>query len=180
MNIFLVGFMGSGKSTLGKKMAQHLNFNFIDVDKELESTQQKTISKIFETEGENSFRTLEKKWLLEYSGTNAVIATGGGMPCFNDTLVELKKNGILVYISLPPEVLADRLLQSKTKRPLLEKYNSNRAALLQYIDATLHARLPYYEQSDYTLSGLNLTSTKIKQFAEHILKSTPVKRENKN
>ena len=171
MNIFLVGFMGSGKSTLGKKIAQQLNYKFIDTDKEIEIAQNNSIAQIFESQGELHFRQLELDWLKTYSAENTVIATGGGMPCFNENLKILQQKGKLVYLHLPAEVLADRLLQAKTSRPLIANFTDNREALINYINDTLNIRTTFYQQSDFTLSGLNLTSEKIKQLIELLLKS---------
>ncbi len=156
-NIFLTGFMGSGKTSLGKKLAQVLRRTFIDLDQYIEKKMALSIPVIFNQFGEDEFRRIEKECLEELIQTNnlAVIALGGGTICFFDNLQEIKKNGLLIYLQLPPKVLAERIKKSKTVRPLLQKLKSDE--LLLTIENKLNSRLQYYEQAQLCVNGLNLT-----------------------
>ena len=108
MRIFLIGFMGCGKTTLGKKLAKHLNFNFIDLDRFIENKTVKSINVIFDEKGEQYFRDLEKESLNEiYKMDNLVIATGGGTPCFSDNMQTMLEKGICIYLKMEAEDLAE-------------------------------------------------------------------------
>ena len=157
-NIFLSGFMGSGKSTLGKKLAQVFRKEFIDLDQYIENKSGKLIPDIFSELGEDEFRKLEKNCLHEIIKTHskAVISLGGGTICFFDNLETIKQNGLLVYIQLPPKVLAERIKKSKNQRPLLQELKPE--DLLKTIEDKLSARLKFYEQAHLTVNGLNLTA----------------------
>lgn len=156
-NIFLSGFMGSGKSSLGKKLAQLLRRDFVDLDHYIEKKMALTIAVIFNQFGEEEFRLIEKQCLEEVieKNTKAVIALGGGTVCFFDNLHLIKSNGLLIYLQLPPKVLAERIKKSKTVRPLLQKLKSE--DLLLTIENKLNSRLHYYEQAQLCINGLNLT-----------------------
>ncbi len=113
--------MGCGKSTLGRRLSEHLNLQFIDMDHYIEERNLKTIPQIFEQEGEAEFRNKERKALEELSEfTDIIIATGGGAPCFFDNIDLMNQSGQTIYINIDPAILADRLLKSKTERPLIK------------------------------------------------------------
>lgn len=151
--IFLIGYMGSGKSTIGRLLAQRLNFQFVDTDKWIEAKKRSTVSAIFEQEGEVAFRLLEKNALREVGEfENTIIATGGGIPCFFDNMQYMNKKGITVYLKWSAEDLEKRLIADNTnKRPLLAKYNEKE--LLEYIQRGLTEREPYYSEAQLTVSG---------------------------
>lgn len=153
--------MGSGKSTLGKKLAALLSYEFIDLDTYIEQQKGDTITNIFQEQGEAAFRILEKNCLdnLLLSYTPAVVALGGGTVCFHDNLEKIKKSGVLVYIDLGPKTLAQRLSASKTQRPLLKGLDEEQ--LLVHIEQLLAQRLPYYTQAHLRMKGLNLTAQDI-------------------
>src|ERR1700751_2656126 len=121
MKIFLIGFMGSGKTTLGRKLAARLNYEFIDLDHKLEQKVELSIAEYFTLFGEDSFRKLEAEVLRKtpYS-ENVIVSTGGGLPCYFDNLDWMKANGKVVYIKVNPKTLADRLETGKEERPLLQ------------------------------------------------------------
>lgn len=149
--------MGSGKSTIGRKLAQKLNLDFIDLDTYIESRNFKTVSQIFKDLGEDGFRQLEHKALLEVSQfENVVIATGGGAPCFYDNIEIIKKTGFSIYLKGTPQLLAERLLRSKTERPLIK--NKSKEELMTFITDALEHRSPWYEQADKTITFENSTS----------------------
>lgn len=147
-NIVLCGFMGSGKTTVGKKLAALLNMKFVDLDIWIEQHEKLTVSEIFEKKGENYFRTLEAeaaKTLGEQSGL--VIACGGGTVLKEENVLSLKKNGIIIYLSVTADVVKKRL-ESDTTRPLLSKDKSNT------IDSLLNSRKPIYEAAaDFTVNA---------------------------
>ena len=156
--IFITGFMGSGKSTLGKKLAQVLRRDFIDLDLYIEIKYQNKISKIFDQLGEAEFRKMEEECLIEIIQKKEVmvIALGGGTICFKDNLTKVKQNGLLVYLNLPAKVLAERIKKSRTIRPLLQNLKNDN--LLETIEQKLHQRNEFYEQAHLKVNGLNLTA----------------------
>ncbi len=146
MRIYLVGFMGSGKTTMAKKLAGLSGLNYIDLDKYIEERYFKTIPTIFSEEGEQGFREKERRSLMEVSSfENVVISTGGGAPCFFDNMEIMNSTGFTVYLAPDPEVLARRILKSKTERPLVS--GKSKEELITYINDTLKIRSPFYEKA---------------------------------
>ncbi len=118
-NIVLIGFMGTGKTQIGKRVAKAMNRPFIDIDREIERTQRKRISDIFAEEGEEYFRYLESKIIEEVSEiNNQVIATGGGAVLNEKNLEILRKNGVLICLKASPEIIYNRI-KTDDQRPLL-------------------------------------------------------------
>lgn len=156
MPIYLIGFMGSGKTTVGKKLAKELDYQFIDLDNYLETKYQTTIAQIFKTDGEAHFRKLEQQCLTELSGLGSVlISTGGGTPCFFDNMEKMKSMGFTLYLDASPALLKDRLKNAKTKRPLLSQANTEEE-LLALIEEKLQARLPYYKQAHLSVNAVSV------------------------
>jgi len=150
MRIYLIGYMGSGKSTVGKGLAHALNLQFIDLDTYIEERNLKTIPEIFASEGEDGFRKAERKALHEVSEfENIVIATGGGAPCFFDNMDHIKKTGTSLYLEGSPRILAERLMNSKTERPLIK--GKTEEELIAFIDETLAKRNNWYKRADVTM-----------------------------
>ena len=144
--IFLIGYMGAGKTTLGKALARRMNLSFIDTDLYIENRYHKKISEIFASEGEERFRDIERRILLEISEfEEVVVSTGGGLPCFNDNMTTMNDNGITVYLETSEEELAARLKVSKNVRPVLK--NRSGSELVDFIKENLHIRRKYYEQA---------------------------------
>jgi shikimate kinase len=142
--------MGSGKSTVGKGLAKNLGLSFIDMDDFIEQRNMRTIPRIFAEDGEDGFRRIEHKALLELSEfENVVIGTGGGAPCFFDNMDIIKKSGKSVYLKGTPRILAERLKKSKVERPLIK--GKNEAELIAFIDETLAKREKWYKQADIVL-----------------------------
>lgn len=153
--IFLIGFMGSGKSTLGSKLARQVGYDFVDMDQLIEETAGMTVPGIFNELGEKVFRKWEHDIVLELSRREkVVISTGGGAPCHSDLMSIMNKNGTTVYIQLTPEALSHRLLNSKTERPLIT--GKSEQELLDYIHMKLEERDYYYTQATHTVDGINL------------------------
>jgi shikimate kinase len=144
--IFLIGFMGSGKTTLGKKIASHLHLNFIDMDDFIEQKVGRSISSIFEKEGEAHFRSLEHEALKELlSKDNVLVSAGGGTPCYYNNMELINAEAQSVYLKVEPEMLLGRLKGATGKRPLLANL-SNEELRLQ-ISEKLAVREPFYMQS---------------------------------
>lgn len=143
--------MGSGKTTLGKKLARALNRTFVDSDAAIEKLVSMKISEIFETYGEDHFRQLEADWIEQLNiHTPSVIATGGGMPCFADNLQNLKNKGIVLYLQRPAKELFQRLKNAKNQRPLLASMTNEE--MLTFIEEKLNEREVFYLQADVVLS----------------------------
>jgi shikimate kinase len=152
MRIYLVGFMGSGKSTTGRKLAKLTGLNFIDLDKYIEERYFKTIPLIFSEEGEKGFREKERRSLQEVSQfEDVVIGTGGGTPCFFDNMEVMNRTGFTVYLAPATETLASRIFKSKNERPLIS--GKTREELISYINDTLQIRSPFYEQARIIIRG---------------------------
>ena len=155
--IVLVGFSGSGKSTLGKRLAACLGLTFYDLDAELEKRYSISIMAFFQKYGENAFRICERSLFLELLGRGeSVISTGGGTPCFFDTMDTIVERAFSIYIKLSPKSLCNRILNSKRKRPLL--LGKSEAELLAYIEETLFSREKYYSRANMVLKGEDLSS----------------------
>ena len=118
--IFLIGYMGSGKTTLAKKLASKLELPFIDTDDEIVKEVGMSITEYFQLHGEEKFRALEREHLQKIAQQKAIVSTGGGSPCFFDNMQWMNENGVSVYLQMSPKALFDRLSQSKLhKRPIL-------------------------------------------------------------
>jgi len=144
--IILIGFMGAGKTTLGKKLATRLNFSFIDTDKLIEKQQNCSVSEIFSSKGEDFFRKLEKKILDEIElSENIVVAVGGGLPCFSNNMEKLKQLGICIYLQRPIRELIFRVLLQNNQRPLLAGKTDEE--LENYMQQLLEIREPIYLQA---------------------------------
>ena len=162
MKIFLIGFMGSGKTTLGRKLASRMDYEFIDLDHKLEQQVELSIAEYFQLFGEDAFRNLESQVLKKtLYPDNAIISTGGGLPCFFDNMDWMKANGKSVYIKLSPKTLADRLETGKEERPLLQDKHGD--ALVEFIEQKLDEREKFYSQASIIVDGLSLTAEKLEQ-----------------
>ncbi len=160
MRIFLIGFMGCGKSTLGRKLASELNLTFIDLDSFLEEKYFKTIPQIFAEEGEDAFRKKERKVLEEVCGFDDVIlATGGGAPCFFDNMDLMNNAGFCVFLDVEISSLVNRLIHAKTERPLIK--GKSPEELHVFIEGLLAKRRPFYEKARYVLKGSEITSNQV-------------------
>jgi shikimate kinase len=153
--IYIIGFMGSGKSTAGKKLASMLGWNFIDLDKCVEEYTGKSIPDIFAQNGEEYFRKTETKLLRNINThTNSIISTGGGTPCYSDNMDFMLNSGLTLYLKLTPAQLKSRLTGSKTERPLIK--NLNPQELQIFIEEKLAEREKWYDRSDITAVGPDL------------------------
>ena len=147
--IFLLGYMGAGKTTLGRALAASLGLQFIDLDCYIEERFHKTISQIFAEKGEEEFRNIERRMLHEVGDfENVIISTGGGTPCFFDNVEYMNAQGTTVFLDVPTERLFIRLSIARHKRPLIKDKNDEELQL--FIAEQLGKRLPHYSKARYT------------------------------
>ena len=156
MKVFLIGFMASGKTTVGSQLAKKLNYRFIDLDQYLEKKHKKSIKILFEYYGEDRFRELENEALGEVSALqgNLVVASGGGTSCFYNSIDFMNKVGITIYLRVEVAELLSRLIESKTDRPLL--WGKSKEELSNFIIRVLEERKKYYEKAKITIDFANL------------------------
>ena len=148
--------MGSGKSSLGKKLAKKLNQPFYDLDVVIEEKENKTIAEIFEEKGEEYFRNIERETLHELTDNNSsfVLALGGGTPCFYDNIEFINANGTSIYLKYNAGILHSRLINAKTERPLVKDKTDDE--LKQFITEKLTEREVFYKQAKLIIEGNNL------------------------
>lgn len=148
--IIIIGYMGAGKTTVGKALAKETGLQFYDLDWYIESRMHKTVPQIFQERGEEGFRTIERNMLHEVAEfEDVVISCGGGTPCFFDNIDYMNGKGDTVYLKAQPEVLYKHLLMGKTERPLLK--DKTPEELVSFIREQLDKREPYYTQARHTL-----------------------------
>lgn len=152
MLIFLIGFMGSGKTTLGRPLAARLGYRFVDLDKQIEEGEGSTIGEIFAIHGEAHFRALETAYLQHVisQGGDAVVSTGGGTPCFGNNMTLMNDSGVTVYLKHTPGRLAERLRTAHTQRPLVA--GKSPEELLRYITETLAEREAFYGRANVVVA----------------------------
>ena len=150
MRIYLVGFMGSGKSTLGQAVALHYQVPFFDTDIEIELKAEMSIPDIFIDKGEYYFRDMEIKILQSTMSTDkSIIATGGGLPCHHDNMDWILQHGISIYLDWPLATLKKRLIEQEPSRPMLANFSKEQ--MEQQIESLFFQRLPFYEKSAITI-----------------------------
>lgn len=162
---FLVGYMGSGKSTIGKQLAAKLKYNFIDLDHLIETDYHQSIREIFTTKGEKEFRAMEHNALKKViEKNNVVIACGGGTPCYYDNMELMNRNGVTIYIKMSTDMLISRLVNTKDSRPLLE--NKTEDELRTFIASQLEKREDAYHQAHYIVKGKDLNVNELARFVK--------------
>ncbi len=153
--IFLIGFMGSGKTHWGNIWAKQQSVHFFDLDGVIEELEKKTTADIFEKKGEDYFRKKETMALKTFAKINkGIIACGGGTPCFNDNMKWMNDHGTTVYLQSAAQDIFDRVLEEQEHRPLIKKLN--RAELFFFIEQKLKEREPYYKMADIILKSNKL------------------------
>ncbi len=164
-NVVLVGFPSSGKSVLGRMLAQRMKLHFIDLDEVIEEHCNNTIPRIFEQYGECFFREREREMLLACLDKDGVlIATGGGTPCHGDAMVRINARAVSVYLQADENTLTQRLQQDCERRPLI--LGKSRAEIARYVHETLQHRHPYYAQATLTVHTDDSADTIVKQIKE--------------
>lgn len=165
MKIYLIGFMGSGKTYWGRQLSQKLGVPFFDLDEQVVNAEGKSINDIFATEGEEYFRLKEKEVLhiITESHTSFVMACGGGSPCYFNNIEYMNQSGTTVWLNTPVPVLFNRLLKEKEHRPLLRNLTDEQ--LKSFISKKFADRRIYYEQATIFIEEDNIT---IDHFIENI------------
>lgn len=177
MNIFLVGYMYSGKTTLGKHLAHRLGYSFADTDQMVEERCHTTIATLFQKYGEKAFRQIEQQVLQSTQTlTDTIIATGGGLPCFQDNMGWINRHGLSVYIHMDEDAICARAAASKKSRPLLANLTPEERRV--FIAKQLSERKVYYEQASLTVEGFdsdieNITSAIITHLNERLPETSP-------
>ena len=161
--------MGCGKSSIGKKIANYLNWKFVDMDDLIEGRTQLTVSEIFESKGEYWFRKLERDILQEFkSENNIIVATGGGVPCFEDNMERMSILGNTIYLKVSPENLFVRLKRGRDNRPKIKNLNDQQ--LLSFIENTLEQRDKAYTKASLLIDCDGVTEAYIADHIEKYLK----------
>lgn len=160
--IFLIGYMGSGKTTLGRVLSRQLGYDFIDLDLFIENRYHKSIKALFAEHGDNGFREIERRILNEVCDfENTIIACGGGTPCFFDNMELMNSHGLTIYLHIPIERLFKRLTKpsAKAKRPVIASKSDEE--LMEFIRENLQAREMHYKKA-----VINFDTTNIETAAE--------------
>ena len=151
-NIFLIGMPSSGKSTLGKRMADALHYHFLDTDRMIVREEGRSVADIFAKNGEDFFREAERRVLRTIKpGQSLVVSTGGGMPCYHDNMTYINATGVSIFLDVPVPVLLRRMLNHNAyDRPL---YQPNDPQLAEALHQKYDVRLPFYQQADIVVPG---------------------------
>lgn len=156
MRIFLIGFMASGKSSAGKRLANKIGLPFVDLDDYIEEKYNTTIRLLIYDKGMDKFREIEKECLesLINEHEDILISTGGGTPCFYDNIKLMNKSGITIYLEVDIPTLVERLMYAKKDRPLI--WGKSREDLAVYAKELLERRQEDYNKAKYKVNGKNL------------------------
>jgi shikimate kinase len=150
--IYLIGFSASGKSTLGKLIAEKLNYHFIDLDEAITQQQGKSINALFGEFGEGGFRKIEQELLVNTIFlTETVISCGGGTPCYSDNMEFLLRNGKTIYLEADEAILLERMLYNTDERPLFK--GKSKEEIASHINELLTARKVFYERANYKIKN---------------------------
>jgi len=151
-HVFLTGYMGSGKTTIGLLLSKHLSLPFIDLDNEIEEDEKMPISEIFKKKGEDYFRNKESNMLKKIIKNNdaAVIALGGGSISNSNNLNAIKIDGLLIYLEASASTIVNRIKNEASKRPLLTQFSTD-DALLNFIEPHINSRLKNYQKADIAI-----------------------------
>jgi len=165
--VILIGFMGCGKSTLGKKVANLLDIPFLDSDQQIEGAYQMSIGEMFGEYGEVRFREIETDYINSLNDEDEfVLSTGGGLPCYNDNMSKLNELGVTFYLERPAKELANRLRNAKQQRPLIEGLSDE--DLLSFIESKLTEREEDYKKANFVLARDEQTAKTIAKIMDHL------------
>ncbi len=169
--IILIGYMGAGKTTLGKLLAKRLGLEFIDLDWYIESRFRTTISQLFASRGEEGFRAIERNMLHEVAEfEDVLIASGGGAPCFFDNMDYMNTQAVTVYLKADPQTLRAHLRMSKQQRPLITQKNDEE--LDAFIRESLDRRESFYSQAKIVFdTGLLDNGIRIQESVERLVET---------
>lgn len=168
MKIFLIGFMGSGKTHWGRLLSEKLGIRFFDLDEQVTEQAGKPITEIFATEGEEQFRMMEKDILhiITESHDSFVMACGGGSPCYFNNIEYMNQAGTSVWINTPLDTIFSRLIREKDKRPLIKSLSDDQ--LKSFISKKFADRKIYYEQADVVVDDEPLQLEQLIQKILHV------------
>ncbi|MET3880111.1 MULTISPECIES: shikimate kinase [Chitinophaga] len=156
MKIYLLGFMGAGKSYWGKQLADHWQLPYYDLDEVIVEAEEMAIADIFATKGEDYFREKESQLLRELSKQdNFLISCGGGTPCFQENMDFMNEHGTTVWINPSVETMVERLQRKKSKRPLIADLEDE--DLVGFVEKKMAERLPFYQQSRHIITSDNIS-----------------------
>lgn len=180
MLITLLGYMGSGKTEISKKLGKILNLQVIDLDDDISQKENKTITEIFEKKGELYFRKVEKKILetILSQNKNAILSVGGGTPAYYDNIDLINKNSISIYLSASVGTLANRLSKEKLKRPLIAQISD--AQLAEYIAKHIFERNAYYSKAKIKINTDNKNPEKIAKEIVNTLQELSISSKNES
>lgn len=159
MRIYLIGMPGSGKSTLAKELSTLLSMPFFDMDTEIEKREEKSIPEIFTEKGEDYFRGVEKEVVNTFLPDNAILATGGGAPCFFDNMDFMLENGVTVFVDVHENELVERVWQQQGTRPLLAQ--NEKQEVFEAIKEKRVSRLPFYSKAEYVIEAGSKTPSEL-------------------
>ena len=167
--VILIGYMGAGKTTVGKELARRLGLMFYDLDWYVTSRMRRTVKQIFDEGGEEAFRRIEHNMLHEVAEfENVVISCGGGTPCFYDNIGYMNRQGETVYLKAAPEVLCAHLRMGRSVRPLLQGKTPEQ--MEAFVEEHLREREPFYTQAKHVLDVSVLdTEDKIRKSVDKII-----------
>jgi shikimate kinase len=167
MRIFLIGFMGSGKTHWGKLLSRQMQLPFYDLDEEIVKIEKNSIQQIFHDKGEEYFRIKEHEVLeaLAEDHKAVIISTGGGTPCYFNNIDFMKSRGRVIWLNTSIDLLVQRLLKDKSSRPLIK--NISDSELKTFIIKKLQGRKLYYEQADIQLQEDSLTLASFIKSIQH-------------
>ncbi len=169
MRVYLIGFMGSGKSTAGKKLARKLGLGFFDLDELIEQESSLSISTYFKKYGEAKFRELENEILWKtFQLENVLISTGGGTPCFFDNIQRINQKGISVYLKADIALIISRLKGEKNQRPLIKDKSDDE--LRKYLMDLLSRREKFYEKAHIIASAKSLNISELSEQIKSFVK----------
>ena len=156
--VYLIGYMGAGKTTITKLLADELHLPFYDTDQEIEKNQKRSVSEIFKKDGELYFRMLETE-LLNNINQNSIIACGGGLPIYNNNMGLINSKGISIYLKASNNCLFNRLKNEKQSRPLIENKTDEKLDI--YIKNELQSRSPFYNLATHTILVDNKSTNEV-------------------
>lgn len=170
MLVFLCGMMGSGKTSLGKKIASKLHWDFIDLDHFIEQQEHKSVSEIFKLFGEAHFRNIETQSLekIILNQKNVIVALGGGTPCYNNNMELINTNGLSIFLNVDINKIANRLLNAKNTRPLIAELDSY-LKIKEFISTKMDERISFYNQCKIVLEDNNISDDSLINSIHHYI-----------
>lgn len=161
--------MGSGKSTVGRLLADQISYDFVDLDDYIEDKEGRTIAEIFYVEGESYFRKLEADSLLEVSESDCtIISLGGGTPCYSNNMLTINEKGYSIFLQIEAEPLSKRLYPEREKRPLISNV-VNEDELRQFIEKKLSERNSYYLKADLAINASHMPEEVVRLIRREIM-----------